>query len=444
LEVNRKASAEARGKLFIENLSRENFCEILDRLALMFRFELINIREGFDGYWEKTIVNGKTAWRKDDRVLLSQFLFPFKKEVFDAIEGEIGVYHKDKINWQTIRKILFNGEKIQILTSRKSEIALILTKETLEELYFKQNKSLEDIAKKYGTSRQNVMKIMKKYGLIRRTQSKARIEAIKKGKFETFEYHEINEKFFSKWSPEMAWVLGLLFTDGSIDKTRVVIYSIDLDLLEKIQKLLNSSNLIAKRPQSYDKAKHIYEFGFYRENMRGDLNKLGLQERKSLNMIFPDIPEEYMRHFIRGCWDGDGSIFFDRGKLVASYVTGSKNFIEKLVHELFKIGIFKNTKPYHLDHKGIGYRSVKKYLPMTDEFWSKYPDGKFPMTIHMKNINAYYIKIQTRENVEKLFHYFYDGVDESMYLTRKYNVFLKGLRLEEKNETKQLTLVLDF
>ena len=66
---------------------------------------------------------------------------------------------------------------------------------------------------------------MKKYGLIRRTQSKARIEAIKKGKFERLEYHDINENFFSEWSPEMAWVLGLLFTDGNILTKSFAIFS---------------------------------------------------------------------------------------------------------------------------------------------------------------------------------------------------------------------------
>ena len=62
----------------------------------------------------------------------------------------------------------------------------------------------------------------------------------------------------------------------------------------------------------------------------------------------------------------------------------------------------------------------------------------------MKNKNAYYIKIQTRENVEKLFHLFYDGVDESMYLSRKYEVFVKGLKLVKREKTEQLTLDLDF
>lgn len=321
----------------------------------------------------------------------------------------------------------------------RGEINLILTKGKLEELYYEHKKSLEDIAKEYGCSRVAIMKIMKKYGLVRRTQSKARIEAIKKGKFERFEYHEINEKYFGKWSPQMAWVLGLLFTDGTIDKTRVAIHSIDLDLLEKIKKLLNSSNPIAKRSQSYDKSKHIYEFGFYRENMRGDLNKLGLQERKSLNMIFPKVPEEYIRHFVRGCWDGDGSVFLDKGKIVASYISGSKKFIERLVQELHKIGIFRRGPSYRLEKSG---RRVR--LPITNETQAKYPNGKFPLTTHMKNINAYYIKIQARENVEKLYHYFYDGVDESMYLTRKYNVFVKGLKLKEKNEPEQLTHDLDF
>ena len=314
-----------------------------------------------------------------------------------------------------------------------------LTIEYLKEEYYHKGRSLEEIATEHGVSRTAVMKIMEKYGLNRRTRSIARIEAIKKGKFERFEYHEINENFFSEWSPEMAWVLGLLFTDGTIDNTRVAIHSVDIDLLEKIKKLLNSSKSIQKRTQSYDKTKHIYEFGFYREKMRDDLNKLGLQERKSLNMIFPNVPEEYMRHFIRGCWDGDGSIFFDGGNLVASYVTGSKNFINRLVEELYKVGISKVTPPYRISK---GHK--RNFLPMTDEFWSKYPDSRFPITIHMKNINAYYIKIQTKENIEKLFRYFYQSIDESIYLIRKYKVFVKGLKLDGKGETEQLTLDLDF
>jgi hypothetical protein len=156
-------------------------------------------------------------------------------------------------------------------------------------------------------------------------------------------------------------------------------------------------------------------------------------------MIFPNIPEEYIRHFIRGCWDGDGSIFFDQNKLVASYISGSKKFIERLVQELHKIGISRRGPSYRLEKSG---RRVR--LPITNETQAKYPNGKFPITIHMQNINAYYIKIAKRESIEKLFHYFFDGVDESMYLTRKYNVFVKGLSMRDAGGTEQLSLDLDF
>jgi hypothetical protein len=51
---------------------------------------------------------------------------------------------------------------------------------------------------------------------------------------------------------------------------------------------------------------------------------------------------------------------------------------------------------------------------------------------HRSKSPSYSIKVRSKENVEKLFNYFYDGVDESMYLKRKYDVFVKGLNLTEE------------
>jgi hypothetical protein len=148
--------------------------------------------------------------------------------------------------------------------------------------------------------------------------------------------------------------------------------------------------------------------------MREDLNKLGFVEQKSLTLIYPEVPEKYMRHFIRGCWDGDGSIFVSGGKLRGSYVCGSRKFIEGLVQQLYKAGIHKIKPPK--DKLG------------SDKMWLQYPDGRFPLTIHEGKRSKYYeIKIDSRDNLEKLFDYFYDGVDESMYLERKFKTFAKGL-----------------
>lgn len=440
--TKRRIPEEAKRRLFIANLNREKFCEILDSLPSTFGFELRNICEDFDGYWQKTVQDGKTAWRKDDRVLLSQYLFPFKEEVCDALDREIGVYCKSKRDWQAIREKLFNYEAIQILRKRQGQAALILTKEKLKKLYFRENKSLEDIAKEYGTSRQNVLRIMKRYGLDRRTQSTARYLAMDEGKFPKLMQYEIKENFFSEWSPQMAWILGLLLTDGNVHGNNVTLGSVDIDLLEKVKKTLNLSKPIITSKQSYDKSKLINHIAFSSKRMREDLNKLGFIEKKSLVLSFPDVPQEYMRHFIRGYWDGDGSVYLTGGKIGANYVSGSLSFIKRLTEELYNIGIFKKSQPYHYE---IGRNGTKIFRKVRGDMFEKYEKGKYPLTIQKeKRSKAYYIRLSSKENLQKLFHYFYDGVEESMYLTRKYNIFLRGLKLEKKGKTEQLTLDLEF
>jgi hypothetical protein len=304
-------------------------------------------------------------------------------------------------------------------------ISRSLSKEKLEDLYFVQNKSLQDIAKEYNCTKQMVKLLMEKYGLSRRKRSEARVLAIKEGKFEQFEYHDINENFFSEWSPQMAWVLGLLFTDGYIVEEgtglracsglSVVLASIDRDMLENVRTHLKSTRPIRKKVQSYDKTKHIYSFDFYRKKMRDDLQKLGLIQRKSLTMKFPNVPEEYMRHFIRGCWDGDGSVYIGKNnKINASYVSGSKDFIERLAHELHKIGICR--------------KKISQISKDLKEMKLKYGiGGSYPLAIHKQTrSNAYSIKLNSIGNCRIFFHYLYDGTDESSYLKRKYDVFMKG------------------
>jgi hypothetical protein len=303
------------------------------------------------------------------------------------------------------------------------KIVSLFNADKLRDLYYHQQKSLQDIASEYNCSRQMVKSLMEKYGLQRRKRSKARVLAIKKGKFANFEYDDIDEEFFSKWAPQMAWILGLLFTDGCLSKNgasfRVSISSKDYELLEKIKLHLNSKKQIDIDVQSYDSTKYIYRFEFYREKMMGDLQQIGLSQRKSLNMKFPDMPEDCKRHFIRGCWDGDGTVYLSSGKIEAKYVSGSKEFITSLVDELFKVGISRSRTCF------ISNDDLSK-LKQTHGL------GKYPLRIYedyRSKAISYSIKLNSRDNIEKLFHYFYEGVDEASYLTRKYNVFQKGIGL---------------
>ena len=101
---------------------------------------------------------------------------------------------------------------------------------------------------------------MKKYGFPSRRRSEARLLAIKGNKFESFKYYAIDNNFFSSWTPQMAWVLGILFTDGCLSikgpSRKMTLSSMDIEILEKVNYHLKSDKPIASRKQSYDKSKY--------------------------------------------------------------------------------------------------------------------------------------------------------------------------------------------
>jgi len=170
------------------------------------------------------------------------------------------------------------------------------------------------------------------------------------------------------------------------------------EIIDKIKSLMLCDKKIYKVrnwPKGYRYVLEINDEEIYQ-----DLVELGLTPAKSNIVKFPEMPPECIRHFIRGCWDGDGSVYLEKnGKIGASFVSGSKKFIKRIVLELYKVGI------------------VRKVFERYGEETSR------ELTIHKyKGRDAYYIKIGGKQ-CERLFHYLYDRVDESLYLKRKYDIF---------------------
>ncbi len=69
-----------------------------------------------------------------------------------------------------------------------------------------------------------------------------------------------------------------------------------------------------------------------------DIVKLGGKERKSLDVKFPNVPEKYLPDFVRGLWDGDGSVFYNKHNKSynSGYYCGSSCFIVGLYNALKK------------------------------------------------------------------------------------------------------------
>lgn len=184
-----------------------------------------------------------------------------------------------------------------------------LTQEQINEIIqmYENNISLREIEHRtsYG-SRQAIARLLEQLG-------------IKTTKGNHYRKYFFNFNFFEKIDSELsAYWLGFMYADGCIQKQnkygeqefKIAIRDTDLELLEKFKQDIQSTY-----PIRYDNSKGK-EHSLVIQSLRSqktveDLKKLGCVENKSLILTFPteeQVPKKYLHHFIRGYFDGDGSI----------------------------------------------------------------------------------------------------------------------------------------
>jgi len=195
----------------------------------------------------------------------------------------------------------------------------------------------------------------------------------------------------------MAWILGVVYTDGHIDPgkqedpsrpitgttARLTIAQKEPELLFKTNRLMDSNAKIISVTGG-TLVVQIYSNKIYR-----DLTDIGIRPNKSLDMRFPDIPKAYLSHFIRGCWDGDGSIGFYDGQYLARFFCGSLDFIERLVSYLMMAGLPQR-------------RIYVRYTKCNNPFYCVHIKGK---------------------QTAILYEFLYKDADPSCYLERKHKLF---------------------
>lgn len=233
-----------------------------------------------------------------------------------------------------------------------------LTEAVLRQLYVEEEQSQITIAARFGCTRQYVLYLMKLYGIPARSLSQARRNAQRDGKVRyemqtadgprwlTVRNVSMNEQFFREWTPQMAYVLGVFYTDGCITLSRTGYYTATIsqkepELLNKCLSLMSCDARIRRRRQAKT-GNWLHIFGISIQRVCKDLINLGLHPRKSLTLQFPSVPRAVLRDFIRGCWDGDGSIF-KLGSVPSSwrakFVSGSTAFIAGMHDSLVQLGM---------------------------------------------------------------------------------------------------------
>ncbi len=113
-----------------------------------------------------------------------------------------------------------------------------------------------------------------------------------------------------EWSPKLAYVIGLIATDGclSIDGCHMDFTSKDLELVEIFKDYLGLDNRITKKTRSTEKEKKYFRIQFGDKNFYEFLLDIGLTPHKSKTIGKLKIPKRYFVDFLRGCIDGDGNI----------------------------------------------------------------------------------------------------------------------------------------
>lgn len=128
----------------------------------------------------------------------------------------------------------------------------------------------------------------------------------------------------------MAYTLGLWYADGYIYGGKmfdITLHKKDKYILKKIAEQLGYQG------QLYDSVdKQAARINFSCKVIYDDIINLGGTEGKEHTMNFPKIPKEYLPDFIRGYFDGDGSVMnLKNNRLNSVFTCGNYNFLEQLL-----------------------------------------------------------------------------------------------------------------
>lgn len=113
-----------------------------------------------------------------------------------------------------------------------------------------------------------------------------------------------------KWTPELAYVAGLLVTDGNLSKDgrHITMTSADKDLLKTFKLCLKIKNKITPRNNSGYSKKTYYRVQFGSVQFYNWLLNIGITPAKTYTIGDLKIPKDVFRDFLRGHLDGDGCI----------------------------------------------------------------------------------------------------------------------------------------
>ena len=195
---------------------------------------------------------------------------------------------------------------------------------------------------------------------------------------------------------EKAYWLGFLYADGSVSSTdnriELGLAEKDLKQIEKFRDFIGINNKISYRPTTKS-----YRYSFKSVLCKADLIRQGCVPKKSLILKFPtedQVPQNLIRHFIRGYFDGDGW-FTNTEDCFQVGIIGTKDFIKGFLNNIEVEN--KNNKIFNV-HREEGakryifgaYQDVLNFLNWIYKDSNVYLDRKYEHYIDFINNGSKY------------------------------------------------------
>lgn len=213
----------------------------------------------------------------------------------------------------------------------------ILTKEEKEQivyLYTVEKRGQVYCGKAVGTSDRKVKEVLREYNIKIRNYSEAAYYSNKnRTLFKNQEYFDIE-------SHNMAWLLGFIASDGSISlKTNTIKISLstkDREILEKIKEEVEIENKI--RDFTTADGFDCSSVEWTCEKHKNKLKEYNIIPQKTFKLLPPyKLNKKYWIDYIRGYFDGDGSVNLIQGKNLRWQVcSATKPILEFIIEAFFE------------------------------------------------------------------------------------------------------------
>ena len=268
----------------------------------------------------------------------------------EDIDNIISLYHSGMSCIKISKIYNVTGNTISSLLKRNN--IDVINKQNLSRYQIK------DIIHDYCDLKLSVNKISKKY----HTSSKRVVKDLKSNGIDVENFHnksKFNENIFDSIdTEEKAYWLGFIYADGyiaNVENKKNIKYAFELSLCGKdIDHLYKFNSFMQYKGNNVKLGKVKCNGKIYvrcrwkvgNKHLWETLNSYGCTPNKSLNLTFPDIKifkyKWLIIPFIRGYFDGDGSVSSNSNKSIKISIVGTTNFLNVISNIFFKNKLIKN------------------------------------------------------------------------------------------------------